>query len=377
MNSTNCLIAAVGKNSLHKMWIKGYCNFNLHLIVYDDSIDKYIGDTNHICYIKGFKLRIIYKYLDSNPQIKNKYDYYFFPDDDITMSSETINSLFSSMRYYKLKIAQPALAMSYYSWEHTLKDNCCKLRYTNFIEMMVPCFSREALNQVLVTFNENETGWGTETHWPLLIDSNQKDMAIIDEISVAHTRWIQSGQPIHLKELAAYLQKYNLVTKVHEYGYIPINSNQYLLCDRNRYHQIERTLTHWIQNEKVTSPFVGEDGYFGYIHFLFLFSRITHSKKYADSAYDLLARTQMSLGRIKDNMNFKHGITGCCWLIEFLAQHRLIDDNPQDILKHADIHIKQYLKHHQSEMSFSELTGIGRYFLIKSENRPILNTVKV
>ena len=80
--------------------------------------------------------------------------------------------------------------------------------------MMVPCFSREALNKVLFTFNENETGWGTETHWPVLIDASQRDMAVIDEVSVVHTRPIQSGQAIHNRELAAYLRKYNLSTKV-------------------------------------------------------------------------------------------------------------------------------------------------------------------
>ena len=83
--------------------------------------------------------------------------------------------------------------------------------------MMVPCFSREALNKVLFTFNENETGWGTETHWAELINASQRDMAVIDEVSVVHTRPIQSGQAIHNRELAAYLRKYNLSTKVLHY----------------------------------------------------------------------------------------------------------------------------------------------------------------
>ena len=57
----------------------------------------------------------------------------------------------------------------------------------------MPCFSREALNKVLFTFNENETGWGTETHWAELINASQRDMAVIDEVSVVHP--IGTGHP--------------------------------------------------------------------------------------------------------------------------------------------------------------------------------------
>lgn len=197
MNHSNCVISAVGRNSLHRMWLKGECNFDLHLVVYDDSMEEFRGDTEYICHIKGYKLKVIYRYLEMYPELKERYDYFFFPDDDIQMDTAAINALFEAMRRYRLQIAQPVLSMSYYTWRHTLQDRYCKLRYINFVEMMVSCFSREALNKVLFTFNENETGWGTETHWPVLIDASQRDMAVIDEVSVVHTRPIQSGQAIH------------------------------------------------------------------------------------------------------------------------------------------------------------------------------------
>lgn len=55
MNHSNCVISAVGRNSLHRMWLKGECNFDLHLVVYDDSIEEFRGDTEYICHIKGYK----------------------------------------------------------------------------------------------------------------------------------------------------------------------------------------------------------------------------------------------------------------------------------------------------------------------------------
>ena len=45
MNHSNCVISAVGGNSLHRMWLTGECNFDLHLVVYDDSMEEFHGDT--------------------------------------------------------------------------------------------------------------------------------------------------------------------------------------------------------------------------------------------------------------------------------------------------------------------------------------------
>ena len=189
----NCVISAVGRESLHRKWLEGEPDFDLHLIVYDDSLERFRGDAGHVCHIKGYKLKSVYRYLAARPELLGRYEYFFVPDDDILMDATTINALFAAMRHYRLKIAQPALCRSYYTWGHTLRDRYCRLRYTDFVEMMVPCFSREALEKVLFTFNENETGWGTETHWPLLIDAGPRDMAIVDEVgvvpSLAHRTW--------------------------------------------------------------------------------------------------------------------------------------------------------------------------------------------
>ena len=258
MNHSNCVISAVGRSSLHRMWLKGECNFDLHLVVYDDSMEEFRGDTEYICHIKGYKLRVVYRYLEMYPELKERYNYFFFPDDDIQMDAAVINTLFEAMRRYRLQIAQPALRMSYYTWSHTLQDRYCKLRYINFVEMMVPCFSREALNKVLFTFNENETGWGTETHWAELINASQRDMAVIDEVSVVHTRPIQSGQAIHNRELAAYLRKYNLSTKVLHYDCLP--SESVYCCDRNTFRELCKTLGHWIGEERISAFSAGEDG---------------------------------------------------------------------------------------------------------------------
>lgn len=365
---TNCVISAVGKNSLHRKWMEGNMNFDLHLIVYDDSSELFRQDTEHICHIKGYKLKVIYKYLQEHPNLLEQYDYFFLPDDDILMNADTINSLFDAMRHYRLKIAQPALTLSYYTWAHTLKDRYCKLRYTDFIEMMVPCFEREALEKVLFTFNENETGWGTEAHWPLLIQATPQDMAVIDEVSVIHTRPIQSGQEIHKRELEEYLQKHNLTLAVKQYDSILTDTE--FCCDRNTCLMLKYTLAHWMASEKISNASVGMGGYFGYVYILFLFSEMTQDRNYADVVYRLLEHAQEGLGLIKNDMTFARGITGCCWLIEYLAQQGFIKDDSQEILEETDQYIRHYVEQHRETLSLAELTGVGRYYHLRQITRP-------
>lgn len=277
----DCVISAVGRESLHRKWLEGKPDFDLHLIVYDDSLERFRGDAGHVCHIKGYKLKSVYRYLAARPELLGRYEYFFIPDDDILMDAATINALFAAMRHYRLKIAQPALCRSYYTWGHTLRDRYCRLRYTDFVEMMAPCFSREALEKVLFTFNENETGWGTETHWPLLTDAGPRDMAIVDEVGVVHTRPIRSGQPLHCRELAAYLRKYNLTTKVRMYE--SVSGEDCFCCDRATFRREREVLRHWVSHELATGKEVYGNDCPGYIRLLNLVTGLTEDRRYADA----------------------------------------------------------------------------------------------
>ena len=102
----------------------------------------------------------MYDYLKDNPQFLDYYSYFFIPDDDIMADALSIECLFETMDRNSLQIVQPALRQSYFTYMITLMDHLSELRYTNFVEMMLPCFSNHALRKVIYTFNENESGWG-------------------------------------------------------------------------------------------------------------------------------------------------------------------------------------------------------------------------
>ena len=146
---------------------------------------------------------------------------FFLVDDDIRMTASSVNRLFDVMKDYNLEIAQPALTLSYGTYYITMHDPTCMLRYTDFVEMMMPCFSRDALLKVLPTFKEKVRWQGIEFHWPVLIDTCHKDMAVIDDILAVHARSIRSNSPVYCKLMDKYMKENHLSMNENVYGCVP------------------------------------------------------------------------------------------------------------------------------------------------------------
>lgn len=293
MKKHNCVISAVGKNSLHKKWIQGIetANFDMHLIVYDDLMEKFGDDTSFFCYMKGQKLKLVYQYMQQHPEYIDSYDYFFLPDDDIDMDAADINLLFLKMKEYDLKIAQPSLVMSYFTWPHTLNCHLTKIRYINFVEMMVPCFSREALKTVLFTFNENETGWGADVHWPILINARPHDMAVIDEVQIVHTRQIQSGREQNRNDLKTYFEKYNILPNVIKYDVCTANDSNIFVNDLKLYTMLSTEVEDWVYQVCNTLPQRIEKYSVSYFLLLSMTAWISNNKNYLDAGIWILRKT--------------------------------------------------------------------------------------
>lgn len=220
----NAVFVPVGKDSLHRQLLKGDADFDLHLLIYDGSYNKFCNDSDFVACDAGYKMDMTYRYLHRHPELFEKYEYFFLLDDDIVISTEDVNRLFSMMREYQLKIAQPSLVMSYYTYKHTAFHPFYILRYTNFVEMMMPCFSRDALKAVLPTFEQKIRWCGIEMHWPVLVGSNHKDIAIVDAVSAKHTRPVQSWNSLSQLQQENYLKKHNLSWSIEMYGGLPLDN---------------------------------------------------------------------------------------------------------------------------------------------------------
>ena len=119
------------------------------------------------------------------------YGYIWLPDDDLAAKTADINRMFSIARTYGLALAQPAIARGEVSHQIVRQQAGLLLRYTRFVEVMCPLFSRSALQRVRSTLVANKSAWGLDWAWSQLLPADE--LAIIDAVGVHHTRPLQSG----------------------------------------------------------------------------------------------------------------------------------------------------------------------------------------
>ena len=190
------VMARVGDTSLHKEWLepKEYKNFDLYLEYFGDGSNDYKNDCDFYAEAKDTKWPRFYKVIEEFGEQVFKYDAIWMPDDDISTDCSTINEIFEIFMMYNLSLAQPALTSdSYFSHNITLERSENILRFTKFVEVMVPIFSREALQLCWSTFIKSKSGWGLDSTWPKLLGYPNDKMAIIDKLPVKHTRPMGTG----------------------------------------------------------------------------------------------------------------------------------------------------------------------------------------
>jgi hypothetical protein len=184
------VLARVGRNSLHRCWIDQDKprNWDLYLCPFQEIPSQTGLECIEGKVIPGPKWTGLRQLLNDWDGWRD-YDYIWLPDDDIFASQDTISAMFSAARELGFQLFAPGLhESSYYAHYIAMRNRSFFARRVGFVEIMVPCFSRSALEQLLPTLDLSTTGWGwgLDSLWPKLL--NYKDLGIIDGISVLHTR---------------------------------------------------------------------------------------------------------------------------------------------------------------------------------------------
>jgi hypothetical protein len=187
----NLVIVRAGDNSLHPEWLEGAASRSWDLVVnyYGDKPDLYRVPGVERIDSKGPKWPALHELINANPRFLQDYDYVWLPDDDLRTDATQINLLFEIMAQYHLQVAQPALTWnSYFGHLTTLRNAKFRLRYTNYVEVMAPCLSARMLARALPLFNTNLSGWGLDFVWTKFAAQPEAEIAIIDAVTVQHTR---------------------------------------------------------------------------------------------------------------------------------------------------------------------------------------------
>lgn len=136
--------------------------------------------------------------------------------DDVSVSTDRLNHFFNIAREYDLSICQPSVISDDDKVSHAITRPVknVKLRFTNFVEVMMPLFKTATLLALCNDFRFSESGWGLDVSWSHRLNHPKNKMGIIDEIPALHTRPVGSDYSrfsTHPEtELDNILQKYNI-----------------------------------------------------------------------------------------------------------------------------------------------------------------------
>ncbi len=122
------------------------------------------------------------------PEILKNYENFALLDDDLLATPADVNALFRMGRKWDLDLWQPSLTPeSHFTYAALLQCPSFELRFTNFVEMMCPFFSKRMLQRAQPLFRLGfETGM--DLVWSRLFPNNIGRSAIIDAVSFTHTR---------------------------------------------------------------------------------------------------------------------------------------------------------------------------------------------
>jgi hypothetical protein len=191
----NLLITTVGAYNHFSAWIDGERDYDIAIVVYDESAQPKINNITCVYADRfpTFKYRGIKEMLFNEPTLMD-YDYYWMPDEDIWATPEMINELFACMDGFGVWLGQPSVLNtndSFISWECFSHKPDIELIYTSFIEVMCPCFSKDALIRCLPTFDKSQSGWGLDLVWSKI--GARENKAILNNVAVKHTRMVGGG----------------------------------------------------------------------------------------------------------------------------------------------------------------------------------------
>lgn len=220
----NLVLVRAGDQSTHPGWLEDEDrNFDIFVSYFGKEAGRYADTAEYHEDRKGMKWPILGELLQAHPELVERYAYFWFPDDDLVASTDTVNRMFDHAAAFQLALSQPALTRdSYFTWPLLLQDAHYALRFTRFIEVMGPVFDRAALRVCLPTFTESTSGWGLDSLWPgLLADRGEEAIAIIDATPVRHSRPVgggelykNTGMSVANQDKAALFAKYGLTVDV-------------------------------------------------------------------------------------------------------------------------------------------------------------------
>jgi len=185
-NIPNLVFTSAGDDTFFdELWLDKNRNYDVWVTYYGDNdeiYEKYKSKVDYIEKRKGSKFQNFHHiYTTKN---LSKYKRFFILDDDIIISTEEINKMFKISEEASLWICQPSFDhKSKLGWIINKHRKEYYLRYTNFVEVNTPLFTKGALSKLMDHYSPELVEFGVDY---LYIWANgleeRKKYAIIDTV---------------------------------------------------------------------------------------------------------------------------------------------------------------------------------------------------
>ena len=201
----NIVFTSAGDNTdFHINWCGNNRNYDVYCVYYGDNMDnynKYKSVVDKIWQRKGSKFQNFYYVYSLSDNIFSSYERFFILDDDIVMSTDDINKMFLLSEEYDLWICQPSFNnISKISHPITKYNPGNILRYTSFVEVNAPLFSKKALTKFMKKYDPILIGWGIDYLYIWANgDTIEDKYAVIDSIQCINPH--DNAKPSKKREL--------------------------------------------------------------------------------------------------------------------------------------------------------------------------------
>lgn len=191
-------VVRCGDRSLHQSWAMTTTLFDVAVSYFGSDEGREFPEARFVHRYRGGKWDGIAAFFDENSELLGRYDYFWFPDDDLSFTGLEADKLLEIGTARRLDLWQPSLDhKSYHSHLITIKLDGLLLRYTNFIEIMAPVLKRHLVEDSLPLFRKTKSGFGLDYLWPQRAGDFNIDghyaCAVVDAVAVTHTRPIGSA----------------------------------------------------------------------------------------------------------------------------------------------------------------------------------------
>ncbi len=166
------------------------------LINYYDESTRVSDEVQYVFRQKGSKATAVRKILEVCPNVLLGYDSVLLLDDDVVISQDQIETLFTTHEDHRLDLLQASLSKSSECFFPVLRQPLAGkgLRPISAIEIMMPLVSRRALRECGWVFKEGISGWCIDTLLSAEVRRRFGDtIALLGDVVCLHVRAVDAS----------------------------------------------------------------------------------------------------------------------------------------------------------------------------------------